>query len=223
MADTKFIQVNQAVVHVDVQSSFDSMALALKNAKNIAITIEQSYLSEYDLVDELRRLVKRSAVSVPNEIKPLLDPAKDISSIVQENKYNPLKDYISGLAQTDFEPTLASSIISATGKDIYPIPNTLKYDPRRTGRFIKAGPSDVLKSIGIQNWIINNGPLYGFVLYGDFALYYIGFEKIVDQLLKAENPNSELVKIVSQFLKPTSKSLLTTITSKRLLENIPPS
>ena len=50
MTDSKFIQVNQAVVHVDVQSNFDRMAAALKSDKGIVIGTAQSYLSEYDLV-----------------------------------------------------------------------------------------------------------------------------------------------------------------------------
>ena len=223
MANTRYVQVNQAVVHIDVQTNFDRLSAALRTDKGIAIGIAQSYLSEYEVADELRKIVKDRLIAPPLKVKPLLDPAKSIVDIVNEGKYDILKEYLNALSQSDYEPALANSFTSVAKLQVYPIPNKLELDPRRTGRLVRVTPSDSIKGIAIQRWLFDNGPSYGFVLYGDFALYYIGIEKISSMLAKSDDPNKEFTNITTQFIKPSSVLLQLTNTSKKILEGIPPS
>lgn len=216
---TRCVQINQAVVLSEAQRNFNLMAIALQTDKGITINIESSYLSKYDVVNELRKLVKDKTDKPTQEIKPLLDPAKAIEDIVKEGQFDSLKTYVDNLDSTDYQPPLAPKFKSAANRDVYPIPSKSDTDPRRTGRIVKPGPMDAFKSTEVQKWLINNSVFYGYVLYSDNALYYVGVDQIKNLVNAANNKQEKLKQIVGQFLKNANALSQLTTTAQQVLEN----
>lgn len=219
----KLVQQGQALIQADANTNFGYMAAALQNDKGIAMTVEQSYLSKYDVADNLRKLVKDKTTKPPADIKPLLDPNKTIADIVNSAEYEKLEKYLNEtLTSADYEPPLRPDFTSVSGTVTKPFPNKISQDPRRTGRLVKPGPTDVLKSTEVQKWMINNSILYGYVLYDDNGLYYIGSDKIKSRLQKATDKQAELKSIVGSFLKTASSLGLLTITAQKVIDNKAP-
>lgn len=215
----RVLQQNQAIIATEINANFDLMKGALQQDKATAITIIQSYLSKYEVIDELRKAIKDKITTPPVEIRPLLDVNKNIADILNEGNYTMLEDYVNNLTPELFEPPLPPSFTSVTNIKVSLFPNKPSQDPRRTGRLVVPGPIDILKSIEVQKWMINNSMLYGFVLYGDKALYYVGVDKIKNQVNSASNKQEELRKIVSQFLKSKELSSLLTTPVDTVLNN----
>jgi LAS superfamily LD-carboxypeptidase LdcB len=216
---TSVVQQGQAIVIRELNDNFKLMAAALQNDKTTALTLEQGYMSAYDVVDELRKLVKDKTTTPPSDIAPLLDSNKSITDIVKDGTYIKLFDFLNKLTASNYEPPLASSFTSAEGVETYPYPNYPAKDPRRTGMLIKPGPVDTLKSPEILKWMVNNSVLYGYVLYADNALYYLGVDKIKTRLQKASNKQDELKKIVGTFLKSASTLSLLSTTADKVISN----
>lgn len=217
------VQRGQAIVLTEISDYFDQMANACRKDKGIPLTLEQSYLSKYDVADQLRVLVKDKTVKPPVEIRPLLDANKAMIDIVREGNYSKLEDYLNNLSDADFEPPLKQTYQSVEGETIYPTPGRISKDPRRTGYYVRIGPVDVVKSEDMQRWFINNSLLYGFVLYGDDAFYYLGVQAIKDSLKKAKTPAQELKKIIGRFTKIPNVDKLITTTAQAVTENkLPP-
>ena len=219
----KVVQQGQAVVYTEANTNFGLMAAALKKDKSIEITIEQSFLSAYDMVNELRRLTKDKTAKSQPEIKPLLDPNKAITDIVKEGLYEKLKTYLDALTSADYEPPLPSDFVSPSKVTVRQFPNKIALDPRRTGRLIKLAPADALKSVETQKWINNNSVLYGFVMYADNGLYYMGVDAIKSSIAQASNKQEELVKIINKFAKSTVLLNQLSITAQQVLDSkLPP-
>ena len=197
----RVVQINQAIVLSEAQNNFGFLVAALQKDKGIALTLDQSYMSKYDVADDLRKFVKDKTNKPPADIKPLLDPNKTITDITKEGQFDKLKEYLDGLSAADFEPPLANKFTSPSGVSVFPVPGKIANDPRRTGRVVVPGPSGTLAQTEVQKWMVNNSMLYGFVPYGDNALYYLGVEQIKSQLKGASDKNGELKKIVGKFLK----------------------
>jgi len=212
-------QIQQAIVLQEAYDKYQLLAGALQVDKGIALSLDQSYMSKFDVADELRKFVKDKTNKPPAEIKPLLDPAKTITDIVKEGNFDKLQDYLNNLSAAEYEPPIQSPFKSASGVDVIPLPNKTTQDPRRTGRVIKPGPVDVLKGTEIQKWLINNSVLYGFVPYADNALYYIGVDQIKNQLKSAGDKEAELKKIVGKFLKNASALSQLSLTAQKVIEN----
>lgn len=217
------VQINQAIVLTEAQQNFSFLAAALQTDKGVAITIEDSYLSKYDVTDQLRKLTKDKTVKPPEDIKPLFDETKTITSIVQEGKYDALEGYINGLNDNDFEPPILPDFKSPSSIDVKELPNKSSKDPRRTGRLVKPGPSDALKSLEVQKWLINNSAFYGYVPYSDNALYYIGVDQIKNEIKSAGDKQGKLKEIVGRFLKSGSILSMLTLTAQQVLDNKLPS
>jgi len=208
----KVVQQGQAVVLREANDKFRLLAAALQTDKNITISIEQSYLSSYDIADDLRKIVKDKTNKPPADIKVLLDPNKPIANIVKEGLYVKLKTYLDKLGATDYEPPLPADYTSGTKVIVKQFPNKIANDPRRTGRLVKPGPVDILKSTELQKWLYNNSVLYGYVLYSDNALYYMGMDFIKSKISGAANKQNQLLLIINTFIKqgvPISQLSLT--------------
>lgn len=222
MSDIKdsTIQQGQAIVLTEVNDNFRSMAAALQRDKGIAITIIQSYLSKYDVADDLRKRVKDRVSKPSNDIKPLLDPNKTMTDIVRENNYDKLENYLNQtLVMEDYEPPLKPDYTSVSGIVVKCSPNKTNVDPRRTGLYIEIGPTDILKSIEVRKWLINNSVLYGFVMYDNNALYYMGVDNIKARLSRATKPQEELRRIVGMFLRSTTSLSLLTKTAQQVINS----
>lgn len=219
----KLVQQGQALVYTEANTNFSNMAAALLRDKSIAMTIEQSYLSKYDVADNLRKLVKDKIDKPPADIKPLLDPNKTMTDITNSaGSYELLIAYLTNtLTPADYEPPLRPDFTSISGELNHTFPNIVAQDPRRTGRLIKPGPPDILKSTEVQKWLINNSMLYGFVLYDDNGLYYVGFDAIKAKLKASPDAQVELKNIVGSHIKSQSSLALLTTTATKVI-NTPP-
>jgi hypothetical protein len=215
----RVVQINQAVVLSEAQTNFGYLTAALQKDKGIALTLDQSYMSKYDVADELRKFVKDKTNKPSAEIKPLLDANKTIADIVKEGQFDKLKEFLDGLSAADFEPPLPSKFKSPSGVDVFPVPGKISNDPRRTGRIIQPGPSGTLAQTEVQKWMVNNSVLYGFVPYSDNALYYIGVEQIKSQLKSASNKQDQLSKIVGKFLKNGQLLSSLTVSAQTVIDN----
>lgn len=222
------VQVGQAVVFENAQRDFDRMAQALQNDKSITLSIISSYLSKYEVIDELRKLVKDKTEKPPVEIRPLLDSSKPITDIVSSGgDFDALKTYIDDLSNADFEPPLSplptitpalASLQTWPGRVLsYDIPSKADTDPRRTGRLILPGSPEVFRSTEVQKWLLNNSVKYGFVIYLDKGLYYIGPTEVRNQITSAADKQGELKKIVARHLKNASLLSNLTTTAEQVL------
>lgn len=205
------VQQGVALIKTDVNNNFNKLTTALsKDIPDASITIQQSYLSDYDVIDELRKIT----ITKPTDatLLALFDPAKSMADIVNENNFDKLKQYIITLGSSDFNPSLPSTYTSPSQRLVYAYPtNQPDKDPRRTAMLVIPTPTQVIKSIGVQKWLINNSTLYGFVLYGDSALYYLGLEAIKSQIKSTSNQQEGLKQVVGSFLSSNAQlDLLTT-------------
>jgi len=212
------VQQNQAIMLTEANDYFKYLAAGLQKDKGVSITVDQSYMSSYDINNELRNFVKNKTTA-PADIQALLDSNKTIADIVKENNYEKLKTYLDNLTPADFEPPLKQDFTSAEGVMVKQFPNHSSVDPRRTGRLVKPGPIDILKSTEVLKWMINNSVLYGYVLYSDNGLYYIGSDAIKKQLKNAKDKQGELKKIVGRFLKNSNALSLLTTTAEKVLDS----
>ena len=215
------VQVGQAVVFENAQRDFDRMARALQNDKGVTLSIQTSYLSKYDVADELRKIVKDKTNKPPTEVRALLDTSKPMIDIVnQTGSFDDLKNYLDDLSDADFEPPLKplpvivpalAALQTWPGRVLsYDIPSKIDTDPRRTGRLIVPGSTEVFKSTEVQKWLLNNSVKYGFVIYLDKGLYYIGPNEVSNQITSAADKQGELRKIISRHL--INNNLLSGIT-----------
>lgn len=211
------VQQNQAIMLTEANDYFKYLTAGLQKDKGVSITVDQSYMSSYDVNNELRNFVKNKTTA-PADIQSLLDSNKTIADIVKENNYDKLKTYLDNLTSADFEPPLKQDFTSAEGVMVKQFPNHSSVDPRRTGRLVKPGPIDILKSTEVLKWMINNSVLYGYVLYSDNGLYYIGSDAIKKQLKNATDKQGELKKIVGRFLKTSNALGLLTTTAEKVLD-----
>lgn len=207
----KLVQIGSAVILNEVGTSFLDMVSLLESDRGVVLTMEQGYLSEYEVVDELRKLVKFKTNSTSPEMLTLLDPKKSMSNIIKDvNQYQKLKTYVDSLDPTEFEPPLKPDFLSAGGINTVCFPNKTTQDPRRSGKLVKIGPNSLVRSPEIFKWLLNNSFLFGFVLYGEDALYYLGVDAINKKVQQAAYPKQELRKIVGSFIQsPDTLSLFT--------------
>jgi hypothetical protein len=90
----------------------------------------------------------------------------------------------------------------------HPYPLT---DPRRSGRVLFVNEPDILKRADIQEFILNNGPLYGIVPYGNSGLYYYGLDKL-KQLTNGKSP-TEVIRVIAKFVTQNVDLTNVTVTS----------
>lgn len=216
------IQINNAVVYKDAYNNFRSLTDALHADKGLYLTIEESYFSVYEVIDNLRSLVQNPSLA-PSTVRPLLDPNKTIQSIVQQGNFGTLKSYVDTIPLTSFEPTIEDSYVSVSGVTVFDAPNRSSVDPRRCGRYIKPGPTDIMRSIEVQKWIINNAPIYGFVPFSDDALFFIGPDQIRKDISVAIDKDAKLKQILTLFMRKAPAPSLITTTAQQVLNAIPPS
>lgn len=71
-----------AIIHSDVYAMFVLMTEALKRDKGVELKVVQSYLSKYEVADELRKLVRNKQGDGTPEIISMLDPKVKIEEIL---------------------------------------------------------------------------------------------------------------------------------------------
>tara|TARA_R110000868_G_scaffold183538_4_gene424832 strand:- start:416 stop:1642 length:1227 start_codon:yes stop_codon:yes gene_type:complete len=202
----KLSQYGTIVMYTSANRYLEALNSDMHKSLGISLTPIKGYLSKYEVVDELRavlgdewRLTQVPKTTVPDGsfdiIKPLLDVNKSIADIIATNSadYDTLAAYIDDLADNNkgaFQPPLKKSF-TVNGLEVYPIPQSSEKDPRRGARLITFSKF----TVSVKDWLINNAILYGFTLYQDYGLYYIGF----NQIKSLANTNSEVARLINKF------------------------
>ena len=214
----RVVQQGTAIILSDAYNNFGYLAAALAKAPGgVTLTLDQSYVSTYDVVDELRKRVKDKTSKPPADVRPLLDANKTIVDIVNEKNFDKLKTYIDGLAPSDYEPPLPADFISAGRTSVKRFPNKPSLDPRRTGRLVIPKPAEALKQPEVQKWICNNAVLYGYVPYDDKALYYVGVQELKN--IAKSGGNVGITAAINKFLNNSSGLGQLAITAQQVLDN----
>lgn len=211
-------QLGEALVISEVHENFKKLAEALKTDKGVSMTIYQSYMSKYDIVGELRLLVKDKTDKPPSNIKPLLTSDKKMEDIIAENNYVDLYNYLYELGPADFEPPLPGDFISKSGVSVKQFPNKMDMDPRRTGRVVIPGPTDILKSTEVEKWLLNNSVLYGYVPYSNNALFYFGNTFIRAKVNSAVDKQDALNKLILTFVNSNTNTSQISISYEQLID-----
>lgn len=177
----KLSQNGTAVVLTQASPYLSSLNSELQKSIGQSLNVINSYMSKFEIIDELRlTLTSDEANTAPDDVKPLLDKAKPMTEIaVVEEDFNKVEVYINTLAKDKkgvFDPPLGD-LFNVQGLSVYPIPQPSDLDPRRFGRLFTFEPF----TVDVKKWLINNAILYGFTLYEDYGLYYIGFNEIKSQ------------------------------------------
>ena len=201
----KLAQFGDSVVFNEAHDYFRALNEKLKASIAQELVLKPSYLSKFEVVDDLRKTLRedfRTAAPPTVEtfdavLSPLLDPERGMLDVAKDADYEKLETYLNDCAtkaKGAFDPPLAEAFQSAaTGgpASVYNIPNTTELDPRRHGRIIMIQEYDG----AVQKWLQNNALLYGLTLYGSVGLYYIGFKQIKDEAIST----SAIVSIVNRF------------------------
>ena len=186
--NVNFEQQDFAIIHKDVNRNLQNLQRALYNDKQVKFKVLKSYMSEYDIVDELRRIVSTDLPTDANSEIRLMRGAilafrdRSITDIVKTypSQYKDIKNFIDIRVSENFNPPLQPVYASRGGiNNLYPIPHYPDTDPRRTGRIVQLDPLETINTN--KDWFINNSLLYGFLLYGEEtnpSLVYIGLDKI---------------------------------------------
>lgn len=218
----KVVQKGDEVVLQEANTMFDFMIAALSKDKGVTLKISQGYKSVYDVADELRGLVKDKTVSPPSHIIPLLDTKKTMKEILESSLYDSgsaptLKQYLTDLDDASFEPPIKPIYTSIENTTVFPFPNKMDKDPRRTGKLYVVEPKEVFNSIEVQKWLINNSILYGFLLYDSNSLYYLGVDSVKEKIKGATDKQVALAKIVGTFMRNASSLSLLTLDPNKIL------
>lgn len=203
--NTNFEQQDFAVIHKEVNTNLKNLQKALNTDKQVKFKVLQSYMSEYDVINELIPTVStEDAIPAMKVNAQIVEQHKNqkIEEYGKTSIYNNIKSFIQSRDPSYFSPPLLPSFESKGGiKSIHPYPNKPNLDPRRTGRIVQLDPIDTINTN--KDWFINNSLLYGFLLFGDESkpvLIYVGLEKI-----KAIVTDQNLLEIVYAYtMAPTN-------------------
>ena len=208
MADLtdKLSQFGDVVIYTKANSYFTALNVKLNEATGEKLEMKKSYLSKYEVIEDLRNILREdfrtqkpegSATSDEDYeiIKPLLDTSKPIIDIYNESEenYNKLADFLNDLATNvkgAFDPPIGEPFQTEDGLEVFPIPQAEEVDPRRFGRVIQFDPF----TKATKDWLIDNSLLFGFTLYEDYGLYYIGFTDVQTQV-----QSEGVEKLVNKF------------------------
>lgn len=190
------VQVDEAYVLNKAAADFKLLATDLQKDLNLVINIDQSYISLSELVDELRAI---------HFDRASLFPEKPINELT-EQEFDTVLATVTNSPPTSFSPPIAAPY-NSIGVDprrntpvrlpIYTIPNYPGSDPRQTGRLLCLKPRDIMKTPEVLKWLLVNSTRYGFLVYLDLGLYWVGANTLSSQLQQAVDRNV----IIRRFLK----------------------
>lgn len=189
-------KVGKYYIYKKANAAFQDMIVGFKKDNPTAsLTIESGYYSKFEVVDELRkRLKNKGKEGTDAPTKELLASKETVLSLTEEDpeNYTKILTYIKTTKAEEYEPTLLPTIDSASTPSVKiiqiptleikkfkatPTPVDDINDIRKSGRIVTIVAED-MKVPATQNWLLNNSYKYGFLLYLNVALYYIGLEKI---------------------------------------------
>jgi hypothetical protein len=216
----KLVQVNDVLVLEEANNMFTILKSGLEADKGVTLSLKQSYLSKFEVADELRKRVKdRDKREILDDGKTMKDILDSKATLNNQTLYKNLEFVLNNFKNEDYDPPLMGAWKSAGGQNVYQTPNRIDTDPRRTGNLIIPGPADVMQMAEVRKWLINNSVLYGFVMYSDIGLYYLGVDRIKNEVKKAADKNAKLRNILTTFLKPGAVLDGLTLTGQKVIEN----
>ena len=190
-------KVGKYYIYKKAKVAFDAMMVDFKKDNpSASLNIESGYYSKFDVMEELHKRLKiKGRDATDAATKELLASKDTIISLATEDleKYKKILAYIKTTTAAEYEPTLLATATSATDPNtqIRQIPtlevrNDEINDVRKSGRIVTPAAEDI-KLPATKNWLLNNSYKYGFLLYLDTALYFIGLDAI-NNLLKGIKP-----------------------------------
>jgi len=160
------IQIGNASVHRNLYDAYKEMQLQLLNDKGVELQIEESFVSKYQLIDQLRKLVKQK--DKYTEYKLLLDDSVSINDVANDSNFTNFTTFLDNLPAEEFEPSLTNSVLSFTQAiELYQTPNKFNLDPRRSGVYVKFGPANIIHDSTLR-WLNKYAFDYGFIFYGPY-------------------------------------------------------
>lgn len=216
MADIKpkAVRFNSTITVTEILNQFFLMVNKLKTDTGIVLDVGEGYKSKYEVIDELKSRVKEKNQPDPTFSDLLGRPTSGSA------EYDTLNNFIEQLQLQDFQPPLQTPIQSVGNPSVvvYHPPYFVDLDPRRSARLIIPTPAETLKASQTKTWLANNSILYGFLLYGDFALYYVGYDRLKQRIVQGDTVRN----VVSTFLtEPLNNSTLT-VTNATVLNGLMP-
>ena len=195
-------------IYKKAKVAFEKMMVAFKTDNPAAsLTIVSGYYSKFQVLEELRKILKiKGKDTTDATTKELLVNVDTIQSLAEEDEknYTKILTYIKATTAEEYEPTILPTLDSASTPSIkirqIPTLEIKKFkdvddinDIRKSGRIVTPAADD-MKAIATRNWLLNNSYKYGFLLYLDVALYYIGSNKIEKALtvIKPATPTDKL-------------------------------
>ena len=228
MADLKgkIVEVSSGVFAArEVSTSFNALANKLladfkSKTPPVEIKMAQSFVSPHRVREELRqRSPKQVGLGTQfNTIDGIADLlSKPLATKEDLDKFDLFirtgKNIAANggqLAPSDFNPPLKLPTTTPAGLKIYPTPYYPSQDPRTTGRLVTLSPIDVVKRNDVRSWLINNSLLFGFLLYDNTSLYYVGLADIKMRL----KSDPSITKLVSTFLPEPVQDNIVSITAQ---------
>lgn len=206
MADirSRAVQVGQAVILAEASERFEALNEALASETGTRLDIKRGYLSKYEVVDGLRLSARVDGLGLDSEQTHLFDPSVSMQTLVEEGSFDKLMQLVDGLSFDNFEPPLLDPFDSVVGQEVWESPTKLDKDPHRTGRLFEFSSSLVSRG-SVSAWIYNNSILYGFVIYGDRSLYYLGVDLIKKRLSQNGGTQEALKSVVGSYIRDDSK------------------
>lgn len=194
--DLNLVNYDKAVMLKAVSEDFSRLANTIYSDMGITITAVDSYKYEWEIVDELRKMIKSPEIresltqlsyatgslitNLITEKNSLLDLVK-LPTQEAVNTYSHLKDLIQNVPSIEFEPPLGQDFTSmrSVNEIVYTIPNYPNLDPRRSGRIVRIGPKASIHATTLKYLLLNAGK-YGFVFYGpkDPSVWYWRGDKL---------------------------------------------
>ena len=195
-------------IYKKAKVAFEKMMVAFKTDNPAAsLTIVSGYYSKFQVLEELRKILKiKGKDTTDATTKELLVNVDTIQSLAEEDEknYTKILTYIKATTAEEYEPTILPTLDSASTPSIkirqIPTLEIKKFkdvddinDIRKSGRIVTPAADD-MKAIATRNLLLNNSYKYGFLLYLDVALYYIGSTKIEKALtvIKPATPTDKL-------------------------------
>ena len=140
----KLSQFGDSVILTEAYGYFDALNAKLSETTSQTLTLLPSYLSKFEVVDDLRKKLRPEyKTAAPPGVEtfdptltPALDPATPIMDVAKNSAgggYDKVEAYLNDCvtkAKGAFDPPLAEPFSSAGGESsVYSVPNTTDLDP----------------------------------------------------------------------------------------------
>jgi hypothetical protein len=144
-----------------------------------------------------------------------IEDLKDKNNKQAKSTIEALTKYLVGLERKEFKPPIPDPFKpDGSENEYHSFPTNFSKngdlaDPRRSGRIIvlnNIGETNPCKDANAIKWFIQHGPRYGFLLYQDLGLYFIGLEKVQDVLKNAQDKQQAYIGLIQKYTNQLSNA-----------------